>query len=980
MRKLIITLVSCTFALLCSGQTSLVNGPIGKMNPINIYEPPAMTVVPAGIYSMGDHFETGYAHELPVHEVYIDAFCMDVFQVTNEEYCFYLNSAYRKGEIEVKAGNNTVYKKNDTEPYCDTTTSSSSSRIEWTGSVFRVTPSDKWNHPVTNLSWYGAVAYANWRSEKSGLPPCYNLETWECSFELGGYRLPTEAEWERAARGGEHDPYYDFPWGNALDGSKANYLGSGDPYENGTDPTTTPVGYYDGNQIPTGIDMINGYGLYDMAGNVWDWCNDWYSEFYYQYCIDNDIFHNPKGPQVGSCRVVRGGSWTSSPSTPCQLRCSERGLNNLPTLMDNRLGFRLVKDYYEQPPMSLVPEGEFEMGDHLGTGYGGESPVHKVYLDSFYMDIFQITNEEFCSFLNSAYENYEIEIKGDKVVYKIGDTEPYCDTTESDNASRIEWTGYVFQVTPLDKSHHPVTNVSWYGAIAYANWRSQNAGVEPCYDLESWECAFGAGGYRLPTEAEWEKAARGGEHDPYYEFPWGDTLDGSKANYLGSGDPYENGTEPTTTPVGYYDGNQIPPGVDMANGYGLYDMAGNVWDWCNDWYTEFYYQYCIDNGIYHNPKGPESGTCPVVRGGSWVSNTTSPCQLRCSERGLNNPPNLMDARLGFRLVRECYEPPKMQTIPAGGYNMGDHHEDDLPDAVPVHYVDIDTFYMDTYEVTNLEYCTYLNSAFKKSMIEVSGGVVYKAGTGAGTLYCSTTSAPVGPPHWGGNSEINWSGSAFSVKEGKEDRPMLLVSWFGSVAYANWRSAQEGYAPCYDLDTWICDFDADGFRLPTEAEWEKASRSGEYTPYFRYPWGDMIINTIVNHDVSNDPYEVLGFEPFTTPVGFYNGELHYKTDFGWPGSALYYQTTDGENVYGLFDISGNVQEWCNDRYDDTYYLYCLTQGIEDNPKGPASGILRVHRGGSWMTNNLIVLGCAWRYGDDPGYVGQALGLRLVRKSP
>ena len=134
-----------------------------------------------------------------------------------------------------------------------------------------------------------------------------------------------------------------------------------------------------------------------------------------------------------------------------------------------------------------------------------------------------------------------------------------------------------------------MVEVSWYGSAAYGNWRSTQDGRDPSYNLSTWECNFDANGYRLPTEAEWEYAARGGEHDPYYRYPWGDTIDGSMANYRESGDPYETGPYPWTTPVGHYDGNQTPPGVDMGNGYGLYDVAGNVYERCNDWYSSTYY-------------------------------------------------------------------------------------------------------------------------------------------------------------------------------------------------------------------------------------------------------------------------------------------------------------------------------------------------------------------------------------------------------
>jgi formylglycine-generating enzyme required for sulfatase activity len=164
---------------------------------------------------------------------------------------------------------------------------------------------------MVHVSWYGAAGYCNWRSQQEGLENCYDLSTWDIDYTKNGYRLATEAEWEYAARGGNHDPYYRYPWGNSIDDSMANYWGSEDPYEEEYPyPWTTPVGYYDGNQIPTGVDMVNGYGLYDMAGNVGEWCNDWYEEDYYSTSPEN----NPTGPasSLFGCRVSRSNGWNGS--------------------------------------------------------------------------------------------------------------------------------------------------------------------------------------------------------------------------------------------------------------------------------------------------------------------------------------------------------------------------------------------------------------------------------------------------------------------------------------------------------------------------------------------------------------------------------------------------------------------------------------------------------------------------------------------
>jgi formylglycine-generating enzyme required for sulfatase activity len=187
-----------------------------------------------------------------------------------------------------------------------------------------------------------------------------------------------------------------------------------------------------------------------------------------------------------------------------------------------------------------------------------------------------------------------------------------------------------------------MVEVSWYGAVAFANWKSAEAGLAPCYDLETWECNFEADGFRLPTEAEWEKASRGGHHNPYYMFSWGsNSLKNNEGNFGGSGDPFEEEI-PATTPVGYY---------DTPNGYGLYDMAGNVWEWCNDWW-DFDYP---SESPYDNPRGPEKGIIHVNRGGGYYSRAmvNSRNATRCNGcHSLNNPAsgNILGFNVGFRLV------------------------------------------------------------------------------------------------------------------------------------------------------------------------------------------------------------------------------------------------------------------------------------------------------------------------------------------
>ncbi len=292
----------------------------------------------------------------------------------------------------------------------------------------------------------------------------------------------------------------------------------------------------------------------------------------------------------------------------------------------------------------LVPGGSFEMGRHVGGGDVDELPVHTVVLNAFYMDVFEVSNQEYADYLNTALAQGRITVSSG-FVYQVGGAGlVLCDTTAGhSNNSRITWHGSTFGVT-AGKQAHPMVEVSWYGACAYANGRSRAEGLTPAYNETTWDCDFNADGYRLPTEAEWEYAARGGEQSPYYMYPWGDLIDGSKANYANSNDSYEKtGSYPWTTPAGYFDGSQTPQGTDMVNGYGLYDMAGNAWEMCHDRYSHIYYS----TSPVDNPTGPLSGGGGrVLRGGSWGN--YSP-YLRAAARAVFDPAG-RDRKVGFRVV------------------------------------------------------------------------------------------------------------------------------------------------------------------------------------------------------------------------------------------------------------------------------------------------------------------------------------------
>jgi sulfatase modifying factor 1 len=235
--------------------------------------------------------------------------------------------------------------------------------------------------------------------------------------------------------------------------------------------------------------------------------------------------------------------------------------------------------------MVQLPGGRFTMGDENEI----DAIPHEVVVSSFFMDRYLVTQEQY-----------------EKVMGK--------------NPSR--WKS--------DKN--PVEQVRWSDAVRYCNARSRLEGLQPCYDLQTWECNFHANGYRLPTEAEWEYACRAGTETIYFF--------GNNPSKL--------------TDYAWFDKNSSgrpqPVGQKRPNPWGLYDMYGNVWEWCNDFYKVDYYQESPEE----SPKGPKAGETKVVRGGSWKF---SPESCRSGYR-YNEAPGYADVCFGydiygFRCVRNA---------------------------------------------------------------------------------------------------------------------------------------------------------------------------------------------------------------------------------------------------------------------------------------------------------------------------------------
>ncbi len=424
--------------------------------------------------------------------------------------------------------------------------------------------------PVDNVSWLDAMLFCNRLSKLEGFKPCYFLDDGEVRWNQGcdGYRLPTEAEWEYAARaGGERA----FASGKCLSTDEANY--------NGLSPLgKCPEGLDRNGPLRAGSLCPNAWGLHDMHGNVKEWVWDWYGD--YPDLPQSD----PLGPAGGVARVFRGGSWAMGAE---YCRAAYRGYDG-PEDADRDRGLRLARSLQapngengsllfpprqsapalpERDGMVRLPGGEYKMGCSPGDTAceDNEYPAHNVTVGSFWLDRSETTNGDY------------------KKCVAAGACKMPLDS---------QW--YLDRPDDL-----PVVGVTWNQAHAYCKWADK----------------------RLPTEAEWEFAARAGAAWPLYG-------------------PLDQ--------IAWHGGNSQRPqrvAQKRANPFGLYDTVGNAAEWVSDWYDEDTYA----NSAPRNPWGPRSGVYKIARGGGWRDLSR---RLRASGRVPRKPTDRDDA-LGFRCARDA---------------------------------------------------------------------------------------------------------------------------------------------------------------------------------------------------------------------------------------------------------------------------------------------------------------------------------------
>jgi len=253
------------------------------------------------------------------------------------------------------------------------------------------------------------------------------------------------------------------------------------------------------------------------------------------------------------------------------------------------------------PQVARIPAGEFTMGAE--DGEEDERPPHRVFLDQFCIGVYAVTNDQYAAFVRETKHRLPAVRQLPRIV-----------TSEQERVFLDLAAPYVWRAgdPPRDRGLHPVTLVTADDGQAYCQWLARKTKQA----------------IRLPTEAEWERAARGGVDG--LRYPWGDTLDSTRANYLA-----EPGAKQlrSTQPVGSY----------PSNGYNLYDVIGNVWEWVSDWYQADAYT----EQMRHNPSGPQTGMLRVLRGGAWVVH--DPAMLRTSYRH-KVPPDTYAYSIGFRIA------------------------------------------------------------------------------------------------------------------------------------------------------------------------------------------------------------------------------------------------------------------------------------------------------------------------------------------
>ncbi len=850
---------------------------------------------------------------------------------------------------------------------------------------------DTSSFPVDMVGWNDAAEFCAKASEQEKLLPCY-LRLGETVTPLAGngYRLPTEAEWEFACRAGTTTYYWN--------GDRDEDLEDAGWSRKNSSGRTHPVGELKGNP----------FALHDMHGNVVEWVQDgWepnsYAQFQDQPAIDPSRLFRPD-----THRTQRGGGFDSSP-----INCRS-GQRNVCAAMANHHdpGFRAalsveavkatlaskpapavapfdakqarahqeawakhlgVPVEYTNPigmKMVLIPPGEFWMGSRdeeinavvevfqklkwNADVPKQESPRHRVTIsEPFYVSATELTRGQFRKFAEQASYKTEAERGSGGTVHENG---------EFVRKSSVNWRNPGSPFAPSGSDHSddvPVLQVTWNDAGEFCRWLSD---FEQAVPLEKRNAAQIPVAYSLPSEAQWEYACRAGTETAFW-------YGGLEAQ----------GTDEAVLLGGNVNAISVVA-LKRPNPFGLYDMHGNAAEWCFGDLTSNYKTPPAVDPVTHpisNVRGTRGGTAfnsPLIgrsasRGGALGDVPTHTISFRVIRKltsltasrasGLNPAPppakvpfDAAQARahqevwakhLGTTVETTNSVGARMILIPPGEFLMGSSDEQiklaskiaeetqepslkgRIAEERPQHSVRITKpFRLGTHEVTIGQFAKFVEQTKYKTQAEEFGG-----------------NSEAGKPQEvkPDNLKVTWRTPGHAVTN---DSPATQVNWNDAVAFCNWLSVQEKLDTCYQRsgDTWTLLANANGYRLPTEAEWEYSCRAGTTTQFwFGDDWKNMDQFGWSKNNASGRPQSV-GLRP--------------------------------ANPFGLYDIHGNVWEWCHDGYDSKWY----EKSPQNDPVGSSGTSRRVGRGGSW--GGVPAFGrSAFRISSNLSYRYDDRGFRILR---
>jgi formylglycine-generating enzyme required for sulfatase activity len=781
--------------------------------------------------------------------------------------------------------------------------------------------------PVECVSWSDAMTFCKKLTEKE-----HSAGRLPIGYE---YSLPTEAQWEYACR-----------------------AGSTGALSNGMDLTSTggicrnldEVAWYDRNSgetvHPIGQKRPNAWGLHDMHGNVVEWCHDRYGDYPRGDVID------PAGPNWGTRHVARGGGWNSN-----ALYCRSAVRHGLaPSDHGSSLGFRLALRSVEaerREAAKAAAETAMKQVQDANVPVQGRNwtvPEYGIELVWINPGTFTMGSPESESDRQNDEIQHRVTLTKGFWLGKYEVTQGQWQAVMGNNPSNFKDAG----------SNAPVEQVSWYDAMEF------------CAKLTVRELRVGRlpAGYEfsLPTEAQWEYACRAGTTTA---FCYGNDLDSSMANLDGN-HPYGNGRE------GQYRQTTVAVGSFPPNAWGLYDMHGNVLEWCCDWSGTYL------SGAVTDPTRPSGASYRVVRGGSWYD-----LALRCrsAHRGSDIPDDCNDD-VGFRLALRSVEesrrgaaktaaetgkatdalivdsdPQGAEVIDSAGKRCG---------VTPLRY---DSVGVGNYKLTlKKEGCEDTDVSgevadgkplqLKAVMRSVQGANVPVQGRnwtvpeyGIELVWINPGTFTMGSPESESdrqNDEIQhrvtltkgfWLGK-YEVTQGQwqavmRNNPSSFTNAGvnAPVEQVSWNDAMEFCAKLTVRELRVGRLPAGyEFSLPTEAQWEYACRAGA--------------------------------------CGAYGGNGNLGS-MGWygdnSGSTTHPVGQKQANEWGLYDMHGNVWEWCYDRYDSSY-----PGGSVTDPTGSISGANRVCRGGG-CDNDASDCRSAVHSGDAPSSRESLLGFRLALRS-